>query len=215
MRRIAAAALCCLIGASAAPAWADPAPRIDSGFFGRLGFGMNWLRDLVAIEVADADDTTGVVAGKGLSVHLELGWVPTPGMVIGFFVANDNAGDSDVDFGDTEVIGTPSAYLANLGLFLSYYPVATSGWYVTGGAGVGVALSVALDEASLDPDLADPDEASGVGAFFAGGYDWRLGNKWALGASARIQVINGEDSAMSVVRHRSVGFALLGSLSFN
>jgi hypothetical protein len=213
--RVAALAGCLALGV-AARAHADGEPRIDSGFFGRFGLGYNVLRDLVAIELEGVEDESGVVVGKGISVQVDLGWVPTPGIAIGMYVVTDRAGSGDADFGEMDVLVSGSAYLDSVGLFLTYYPDPDGGWYMTGGAGVGTALSVRLDESSpLDPDAVNPDAANGFGAFFSSGYEWRLGRSWGLGACGRIQVINSEESEMAVTRHRSVGFAVLGALSFN
>jgi hypothetical protein len=202
-----------------APGSASRPARMHSGFTFRFSLGAAVLRDLVAIEsaagAADGDEDTGVVTGFGSSYELTLGWVIERGIALGFYMMEDDGQSGSAEF-DTEGVSVPeTSSLFNFGVFLSYYPVPGGPWHMSGGIGIGSADSITRDDSGEAVGDINPDIATGLGAFFGGGYEWRFSRSWAIGAALRAQIIDGSDSEPSVVRHRSVGFALLASMSYN
>lgn len=191
---------------------------MHSGFTLRASLGVGVLRDLVAIESttgAAGEEDTGVVTGVGTSFELAVGWVVERGMAVGLYMMEDDGQSGSADF-DTDGVSVPeTSSMFNIGAFLAYYPVPGGPWHMSGGIGIGSTDSITRDDAEDVLDNINPDIASGLGAFFGGGYEWRFSRSWAIGAMLRAQVIDGRDSDPTEVRHRSVGFALLASMSYN
>jgi hypothetical protein len=216
MIRASFAALVLLTTAMGGQAAAQTAKRMEGGFFGRFAVGLSVVRDLVSIEPSEDEAVNGVVVGVGTSVEWNFGWVAEDGIALGLYVVTDTAQSGDADFGDLDVLVSDAYSLSNVGLFMTYYPEPAGNWYMTGGVGVGTALSIEIDgDGPIDPDQVNPDAATGLGAFFAGGHEWRISRGWSMGASVRVQVIDGSDRDMSIATHRSVGLAALGTVSFN
>lgn len=214
----AAVAVVAIAGSTDARPASRPA-RMDSGFTFRVSLGVSVLRDLVAIEsatgAADDEEETGVVTGFGTSAELAVGWVVEDGIAVGLYMIEDDGQSGEADF-DTEGVSVPeTSSMFNIGGFLAYYPVPGGPWHMSGGIGIGSTDSITRNDAEDVLDNINPDIASGLGAFFGGGYEWRFSRSWAVGAMLRAQIIDGRDSDPTEVRHRSVGFALLASMSYN
>ena len=154
MRRTAVIAVVCLVAASTASAQ----NRHGVWFTAGVGIASAGISD------NDADADRGAIA-TGL---LEVGWALTPRVLVGVdlkIVSFDVSGD---------LVGKLNAY--TLAGALTYYPRATSGFFVKGGAG-GSFAELQVD--FMDTDV--PTKAgSGFGFTVGTGYDIHLGRGFSI-----------------------------------
>lgn len=151
------AATMCLFLATAAFAGAHPHER--DGFV--IGFNLGLGSATVHPDQGSDESETG---GGGA---FRLGWAfqnqYMVGLDSGVWMKNEDGGDV-----------TLSSYLA----CFTFYP-SGGGFFVRGGAGAGK-VEVTIDVGGPDLTVSESGGAFGLGA----GHEWRLGQKFALGAAA-------------------------------
>jgi hypothetical protein len=160
--------------------------RVHDGLHlrGAVGFGgvTDKLTYTPAMTTVEFDGTAG---GGSLALHLGIGGAVSGGLLLGGFLLTESVTDPEVEFEGVTLPPTVDVgTLGMLGVFVDYYPSARGGFHF--GGGLGAATLRTTQSSSVGPE--DPEQPGGGGAMGMVGYDWWIGDAWAMGVLGRITV---------------------------
>lgn len=174
-------------GAAPAPTATDPRgdDRRHDGFYLRFGVGLGWLslkRDTetttVGTDVAFSGEST-IRGGVGVG-EISIGGTVGTGIVLCGTLLGHELADATLEREDGDDVELGEALsLGLIGMGIHYFPDEYGGFHVGGTA--GLAYAVADAPASRFERLG----GVGLGVSLATGYDWWIGDQWALGVIGR------------------------------
>lgn len=172
------------VAAPPAPASSPKKPAgMHDGFMARLAIGGGTFNDsfeLEGLQFFGLNAVDGKATGPSVSGELTLTWGLKPGWLLGGGVFSEQVASPKITVqgkANTDIsVGT----LGLVGAYLDWYPDATGGLHFALAAG---AARITIKDASGNTSNNAP--AGGGGALCAG-YEFRLGDSWAIGAHLRL-----------------------------
>ncbi|MEY4577112.1 MAG: hypothetical protein RL701_1815 [Pseudomonadota bacterium] len=163
------------------PPGAKSAREPRRGFYLRAAAGFGLRTDSIS---GTSNDFS--LFGYGVTLDLAAGYAVLPGLVVGGGVFLDWSTSPTLtvatDFATLETT-LDHANLTTVAALVDWYPKReTLGVHVEGGLGIGILNIAGRNAAGETFD----DSASGFSFFLGGGYEWRLGGAYALGALLRL-----------------------------
>ena len=184
----------------------------------------------LAIDPAEVDapgvQFTGTPTGTGFAFDLAVGGATqnhswAEGAAFVHYVPSPDADDMQATIGGyfdlNGDVGFDGLSFALLGPFIDYYPNPRQGLHLLGSIGLGI---LAMGDGTLRNSTYVPfqDHAgAGVGVLAGLGYEWRVDDKWSLGALARVTYAapSGEDDDNAAWQHHLWLPALLVTVTMN
>jgi len=167
--------------------------REHDGFYLRFGLGFGGVTDAMQSEdeYADGEHHQGTVSGMASVGEFMIGGTIGPRLILGGGLWTSTAFVSV--YSRTNGDGIPSDLrqpdnFTIVGPFADWYLGTRPGWQESGGfhaqAGLGLAVLNGLRPEQLRHD--EPRVAVGPGLMLGFGYEWWVGDQWAIGALARL-----------------------------
>jgi len=156
-------------------------PRVHQGFYLRLSSGPG----LLTLSGHGPSGASASISDSGASGSLAIGGAIVPGLVLAGTLSGTgfNAKFKGGPFADATVSANGQQFSASrkaeggfgmIGLLVDWYPQPTGSWHAGFSTGLG---AIGLTNSADDSDLGGANFAGSV----FGGYDWSLGQNWALG----------------------------------
>lgn len=158
----------------------DGTVRTHDGFYLRLGLGFGYGQVTTEFAGTEVDYSGGAVL-----FDLLLGGTIANTLVIGGGITATSIANPEVSVDEQdEPLGSTEESLGvtNLGLFVDVFFAPKSGGHVGGMIGFG---GIGLEDENEDP-------ATGLGLSLFGGYDFWVGDQWALGVNGRYLYVSAE-----------------------
>jgi hypothetical protein len=179
------------------------------GFYLRAAIGGGRFRDDFKHEVLGLFGLglEGHAEGPSVSGEVTAGYAIKPGLILGggvFFeqVASPKVEIEDVDYSDTVSVGT----LIMAGPIIEWYLKPEGGFHLGGGP-VGARLEIKDDSGDLSEH-----EPVGGGGVVGVGYEWWIGEQWALGLMGRFAVARLQDDD---IVHTVTAISLLANVTYH
>jgi hypothetical protein len=179
------------------------------GFYLRAAIGGGRFRDDFKHEVLQIFGLglEGHAEGASVGGELSAGYAVRPGLIIGGAVfveqvASPKVEIAEKDYSDTVSVGT----LVMAGPIIEWY-IQPEGGFHLGGGPVGARLEIKDDSG----DVADHEPVGG-GVVVGVGYEWWVGEQWALGVMGRFAAARLEDDD---IVHVVTVASLLANVTFN
>ncbi len=164
------------------PSDAEPKSKLHRGIMARIGVGGGRLEDSfepAGLQLLNLNVINGKATGATVSGELTFTGALSQGLLLGGGAFSEQVASPSVTVSGVDQSGTVSVgLLVVFGPYLDWYPGRTGGLHFSGAVG-GARITV------KDPADQVTSEPAGAGVALGVGYEWRLGDDWAIGAQGR------------------------------
>ena len=194
---------------------------VHDGFYLRLAGGLGGASDKLNGRARTSEGPSGsldgTVSGFAAATEVALGYTFFRGWVLGFAIDTLTIPRASAELADgVSSFDFTTSQSAHYALFADFYPDPLRGFHVQASAGLASYI-MSQGNADTPPSIAPPHAAAGFGFMLGVGNQWWVDREWTLGILPRLMLAwtEGTDEFGAVFSHRTLGYSLLLSATYN